>query len=60
MILCQSTCKINQAVHVIPDVINCGILKYPLLKNPPKHISVVSFIPEHVWAVRANDSSAAV
>ncbi len=59
--LCQPTCKINQAVHVIQDVINCGILKKnPLLKNPPKHISVVSFIPKHVWAVRADDSSAAV
>lgn len=58
--LCQPTCKINQAVHVIQDVINCGILKKnPLLKNPPKHISVVSFIPKHVWAVRADDSSAA-
>lgn len=34
--------------------------KNPILKNPPKHISVVSFIPKHVWAVRANDSSASV
>lgn len=55
--------KINQVVYVIPGIFNCGILKKKKkrnLKNPPKHISEVSFIPKHVCAVRANDNSAAV